>query len=82
MRRAAWLRVERGPITIVCNFATEPRVVPTPGRAGVVYLASKEGWQQAGDAMSLPGETLVVFGPAWERESPEVEQRAASAAAL
>ena len=77
----SWLRVERGSITIVCNFAGAPRVVPTPGRTGVVFLASSEGWEQEPDAVKLPAETVLVFGPEWEREAPEAEAAADSNAA-
>jgi maltooligosyltrehalose trehalohydrolase len=77
----SWLRIERGPITIVCNLATEPRLVPTPGRTGIVFLASKEGWEQEADAVKLPGEALLVFGPEWERDAREAELDANSSAA-
>ena len=64
-----WLRIERGPITIVCNFAAGGRDVPVAGQGeDVLYIASKEGWQHLGHAVRLPAESLVVFGPAWERE--------------
>jgi maltooligosyltrehalose trehalohydrolase len=38
---ARWLVVDRGPLTIACNFASEPR--PIPGLAGEVVLASDDG---------------------------------------
>jgi maltooligosyltrehalose trehalohydrolase len=64
----SWLRIERGLITIVCNFAPQQRVIPTAGRTGAVFLASKQGWELTGDAVKLPGESVLVFGPEWERE--------------
>jgi maltooligosyltrehalose trehalohydrolase len=63
-----WLRIERGPITIVCNFAQEPREVPVaPGRADVPFIASKP-CSHLGRAVQMPAESVFVFGPAWERE--------------
>ncbi|MEA2825892.1 MAG: maltooligosyltrehalose trehalohydrolase [Actinomycetota bacterium] len=36
-----WLVVDRGPITIACNFGSEPRRIP--GLAGGIVLASDDG---------------------------------------
>jgi maltooligosyltrehalose trehalohydrolase len=65
-----WLRIERGSITIVCNFAREPRVVPIAADSlDVPYLASKSGWERSNGSVTLPSESVLVLGPAWERES-------------
>jgi maltooligosyltrehalose trehalohydrolase len=64
-----WLRVERGPITIACNFAREARDVPIAAdEHDVVFLASKPGWKRTASTLALPAESVVVLGPAWERE--------------
>ena len=34
--RAGWLRVDRGPYALVCNFAREEQAVPAPGADRVV----------------------------------------------
>jgi maltooligosyltrehalose trehalohydrolase len=59
-----WLRVERGPITIVCNFAREERTVPLVAGGGCfVQLASKPPGDCSGAAITLSPESVVVLGP-------------------
>jgi maltooligosyltrehalose trehalohydrolase len=59
-----WLRVERGPMTIVCNFAREERTIPLlPGGDCVVQLASKPPGTCSSTAITLPPESVVVLGP-------------------
>lgn len=58
-----WLRIERGPMTIVCNFASQLRQVPLgapePKR---VHLASKSGVVIQGCDVVLPPESIAVLG--------------------
>jgi maltooligosyltrehalose trehalohydrolase len=58
-----WLRIERGPVTLVCNFAKHPQAVPLRcDRAHHLLLASKPV-EISGGTPLLPAETVVVFGP-------------------
>ena len=58
-----WLRIERGPVTIICNFARERRMVPVkPGRDYHVLLSSRP-MQPSNGFMLMPPETVAVFGP-------------------
>ena len=63
-----WLRVERGPVTIVCNFAPREQDVPvTPDRGSQPFIFSKP-CTHLGHAVRMPPESVFVCGPAWERE--------------
>jgi maltooligosyltrehalose trehalohydrolase len=65
----SWLRIEQGPITIVCNFAAEEQEVPlSPGRGDVPFIFSKL-CTHLGHAVRMPPESVFVCGPAWEREA-------------
>jgi maltooligosyltrehalose trehalohydrolase len=61
--REQWLVVERSPVTIVCNFATEPRTVEPRHPLAKLVLASKNGVTVDGRKVSLPAESVAVFGP-------------------
>ncbi|MEX2140690.1 MAG: malto-oligosyltrehalose trehalohydrolase [Pirellulales bacterium] len=59
-----WLVIERGPITIACNFAADRRgmrveCVPL----GRLVLASKNGVSVDGNLLSLPADSVAVFAP-------------------
>ncbi len=60
-----WLFVERGLVSIVANFADEPRTIPLrDGRPTNVLLASvPEGIETTDDAITLPGNSVAVLGP-------------------
>ena len=59
-----WLVVERGLVSIVANFADEPRSVPIPdGRPTEVQLASAEGVAISPSGVTLPGNSVVILGP-------------------
>jgi maltooligosyltrehalose trehalohydrolase len=61
-----WLVVERSLVTIAVNFADERRSIPLPeGRPHTVLLGTHEAGIEVGrEAASLPGNALVVLGPA------------------
>jgi maltooligosyltrehalose trehalohydrolase len=60
-----WLSVERGPIRIVCNFSNNSLVVPcTSDYKCSVLLASCTKCQIQGGEICLPGESVVILGPA------------------
>ncbi|HWB01063.1 MAG TPA: malto-oligosyltrehalose trehalohydrolase [Pirellulales bacterium] len=62
--QARWLCVHRGPITIACNFANQPREVPLAANAvRDLLLASSNGVGVDGNHAILPGESMAVFGP-------------------
>jgi maltooligosyltrehalose trehalohydrolase len=57
-----WLVVERGRITIACNFSGSPRTVPvSPDRAKRVLLASAAEPLLAGHGLELPPESATIF---------------------
>jgi maltooligosyltrehalose trehalohydrolase len=57
-----WLVVERGGITIACNFSGSPRRVPiSPARASRVLLASAREPQPTGNGLELPPESATIF---------------------
>jgi maltooligosyltrehalose trehalohydrolase len=59
----AWLAIERGPISVLCNLSGQPRDVPlTPGRPSHVLLASKPPETPAA-ALRLPAESIAILGP-------------------
>jgi maltooligosyltrehalose trehalohydrolase len=51
--QARWLRVGRGPFTLVCNFAGDKARVPARGAARVVLATHEAGIEEDGD-VSLP----------------------------
>jgi maltooligosyltrehalose trehalohydrolase len=61
---AQWLRVERGPLTIVCNFAERAQEIPVGDTCPPnLLLASKTGTSLADCRAILPPETVAIFGP-------------------
>jgi maltooligosyltrehalose trehalohydrolase len=59
-----WLVIERGPITIACNFATERRAVPVEcAPLGSLVLASQDGVSVDGNLVWLPSDSVAVFAP-------------------
>jgi maltooligosyltrehalose trehalohydrolase len=61
---AGWLRVERGPGTIVTNLNDRPARVPlAPNRARSVLLTSDDAVSVHEDAVVLPRNALTVLGP-------------------
>lgn len=57
---AQWLVVERGNVTIVANFATEPRSVPGQWN-GVEVRLSNDNVELAENVVELPPETVCVL---------------------
>lgn len=59
-----WLRIERGPATIVCNFSKEPRAIPLRGGWNYeLLLASKLIEPPRELTLEAPAESVTVFGP-------------------
>ena len=50
---ARWLRVQRGRLALVCNFAADPAVVPAPGASDVV-LATHDARIDGAGGVRLP----------------------------
>ncbi|MFO0900680.1 MAG: malto-oligosyltrehalose trehalohydrolase [Pirellulales bacterium] len=58
-----WLVVERGPVTIVCNFALQAQSIPLePGRSTTVLLASNPDVTAGELQLNVPPETVVILG--------------------
>jgi hypothetical protein len=60
--------VERGLVSIVANFANDPRTIPLrEGRPTHVWLASvNQGIDVVDDAITLPGNSVAILGPITE----------------
>lgn len=60
--RAQWFIVERGSLTIACNFADEKQQVPfSAQRPHEVLLASAAGVRIEGGAVWLPAESVTIL---------------------
>lgn len=56
-----WLVVERGSVTVVCNFAEHAQKIPVSQGKLSVLLASEEKIQAADGLANLPAESVVVL---------------------
>lgn len=64
---AKWLVLERGPVTVVCNFALQTQEIPLmPGRSTKVLLASQPGGDVADRQLLAPPESVTILGVAEE----------------
>ncbi len=62
--QARWLVVERGAITVLCNFADEPREIPVDShRPQSCLLCSQDPIRRLPGHMELPAESVVILGP-------------------
>ncbi|CAN5671320.1 malto-oligosyltrehalose trehalohydrolase [soil metagenome] len=59
---ARWLVLERGAITVACNFGPKPAEVPLPAsrRASVLLTSAHEPGTDA-DAIRLPAESVTIY---------------------
>ncbi len=58
---ARWLIMERGPLTVACNFSKEMRVLPIVQSNQQTLLASVEDGAWQVDGYALPAEGVVIF---------------------
>ncbi len=66
---AKWLVIERGPVTVVCNFDLQAQdIALKPGRSNLVLLASQPGVRVQDNLLSAPPESVTILGVA-EAES-------------
>lgn len=56
-----WMRMERGDITVLCNLGTDDCSFPVP-QSSFLEMASRKTLQIAGNAISLPPDSIVVLG--------------------
>ena len=60
--RANWLTVQRGPVLLACNFASQPQRLDRKGLAiQEILLTSEAGVQLQEDCVLLPPESAVLF---------------------
>jgi maltooligosyltrehalose trehalohydrolase len=58
----AWLSMQRGRLTVVCNLSNQPQRVPLARAAPTrVRLASVPGVAHVEDAVDLPGESVAIL---------------------
>jgi maltooligosyltrehalose trehalohydrolase len=55
-----WMRMERGDITVLCNLGTDDCSFPVP-QSSFLEMASRKTLQIAGNAISLPPDSIVVL---------------------
>lgn len=58
---AQWLVIERGPITVVCNFSKQPQRIPMRAGKHATLLASVEGIVAGNGEVNLPPDAVVIF---------------------
>ena len=59
-----WLCVERGPMTIACNLATQQRTIPLGrGRPTCLVLSSTQEAAVEGNLLTMPPDSVAVLGP-------------------
>lgn len=58
-----WLSMTRGSVSVLCNFASGPQLLPVP-RHTRLLLASESGAQLDGLSSLLPGESVIVVSGA------------------
>jgi maltooligosyltrehalose trehalohydrolase len=60
-----WLVMERGPVTVACNFALEAQPIPlTAGQPAGILLASHPAAAMREDSLSAPPESVTILGVA------------------
>jgi maltooligosyltrehalose trehalohydrolase len=58
-----WLVMERGPVTVACNFATQAQDIPlTAGQPAAILLASHPAAAVREGALSAPPESVTILG--------------------
>jgi maltooligosyltrehalose trehalohydrolase len=58
---ACWLVVERGSITVACNFSSQPQRVPLHAGKHATLLASAEAITVANGEVNLPPDAVVIL---------------------
>jgi maltooligosyltrehalose trehalohydrolase len=56
-----WLRVERGPFTVVCQFSDRAQHVPLPGGEHIVLMSSEASVRRDRGGMLMPADSVVVL---------------------
>jgi maltooligosyltrehalose trehalohydrolase len=57
---AKWIRINRGPVSIICNFADEPRQIPLADAGPQEILLASKVVELADGQLSLPRESIAV----------------------
>jgi maltooligosyltrehalose trehalohydrolase len=59
---AHWLALERGPVTVACNLATQAQIVPLPKeRSPRVLLSSEAEVAVTAAGVIMPAEAVVIL---------------------
>jgi maltooligosyltrehalose trehalohydrolase len=58
---ARWLALERGPITVACNFSSQPRCVPLRDGKHIILLASDEEIKLGDGGLNMPPDTVAIL---------------------
>ncbi|MEX2120712.1 MAG: malto-oligosyltrehalose trehalohydrolase [Pirellulales bacterium] len=66
-----WFVLQRGPITVACNLADRPQVVPLPAESpDQLLMASEAGIDSVAGGLKLPGDAVAIVGPAESKLPP------------
>jgi maltooligosyltrehalose trehalohydrolase len=60
---ARWLVMDRGPVTVACNLATEPRDVPVATGGRRFLLTSQPSARATSTGVTLPPDAVTILGP-------------------
>jgi maltooligosyltrehalose trehalohydrolase len=58
---ARWFVLERGPITVSCNFSSQPQRVPLRDGKHTILLASDREIELAGGGLNMPQDTVAIL---------------------
>ena len=59
-----WLRVDRGPVSTLCNLSSRPCSLPLPpSRPRTLLLASAAAVEMTADQVILPPNSVAILGP-------------------
>lgn len=56
-----WLVIERGAITVACNVAAGPLIIPLPAGTQRILLASENSVKISGGQLELPPDSVAIF---------------------
>jgi maltooligosyltrehalose trehalohydrolase len=65
---SAWLRMERGNITVICNIGEDAQKFLLP-KSAQILLSSRAGLQIEEDSVSVPPDSIIILNSAPEKES-------------
>jgi maltooligosyltrehalose trehalohydrolase len=59
--KGRWLVLERGSVSVICNFSDRPQRVPVSDGASKILIASEKEIQLANDHAEMPPESVLIL---------------------